>query len=208
MRVLPFVLSALVVAACSGSTTTIGGDDTLDGSPGGGNDGSSGGTADGSTGLDSTTGNDGGSNPGTDAAPPGDDGSTPGQVNVTINVTDLFEDCQPVVQPDPVQMKGTISVQNNMKTAVGPIAMADGAFLDPNKSPVAAFKIRPVSIPTLDPGQSGQVDIEKLVPTMVPAQGCSTLQCGGKYIVQVTLTAPQLSNYDARTVPIPIGCTK
>jgi hypothetical protein len=116
----------------------------------------------------------------------------------------------PVIQDDPVQVKGSIRVQNNLKTSVGPITMSVGTFLDPNKVALATFKIQPVTIPVLGPGATGSADFEKLQGSMFPASGCDTLACGKKFIVDVTLTAPNIGNggYDAMTVPIDIQCTR
>jgi hypothetical protein len=210
MRLVPILLSGLVIVACSGATTTIGGDDTADGSPGDSGGSSSGGLGDGSTSRDG--GNGGGRDAGaTDGgtsvdATLGDDAGTADQVIVTINVTDLFQDCQPIVREDPVQMKGSITVQNNTRMDVGPITMTDGAFYDANKARLATFKVTPASIPLVAPGAGGSADIVKAQPSMVPADGCNTLPCQGQYIVEVTLNAPQLGTYQARTVPIAIQC--
>jgi hypothetical protein len=199
MRLPSLALPAVLIAACSGHTATIGGEepDASTGSDGSSSGGDGGMGGDGQVGRDdATTGGDGAT---------GTDGSTSGLLDVRIEVTELFEDCMPIAAADPVQMRGRITVKNNTGAAAGPIAMADGAFLTANQTPVATFKVTPVQIAVLAPAATGTVDIEKIQPSMVPADGCSTLQCGTKFVVEVTLTGPGV-NYGARTVPINIGC--
>jgi hypothetical protein len=207
MRLLPILFSGLLIAACSGATTTIGGDDTtLDD---GGDD--SGSSSSGGSG-DATTSGDTGSG-GFDASASdggiGDDGSTAGQLAVTINVTQLVQNCQPPVSQDPVQMTGTISVKNNMATSVGPITITDGAFYDAKNAKLATFKVNAVTIPLVAPGAGGSANITKATASMVPSNRCNTLPCTGTYIVEVTLNAPQLGSYQARTQPpVAILCTQ
>jgi hypothetical protein len=207
MRLLSLLLPGLCIAACSGAHTTIGGDDALDsgtteqtsgdGGGGGGGDGGGGRRDGGSVGVDAAAG-DGGS---------GNDATAAGLVIVRFDVTDFFQNCQPVVSPDPVQVKGKISVTNNQQTSVGPIAITDGAFLTANGVAIATFKVEPVTMSTISPGGSANADIVKLQGSMTPANGCSTLQCGHQYAVQVTLTAPSMPTYNAKTNAIQINCT-
>jgi hypothetical protein len=198
MRPLPVALPAVLIAACSGSHATIGGEDPDSSTD---SDGSSSG-GDGGTGGDGTVGHDDATTGGDGA---GGDGSTSGLLDVRIDVTQLFENCMPIAAPDPVQMRGRITVKNNTGAAAGPIDIADGAFFAANQTQIATFKVKPVTIAVMAPGDTGTADIEKVQPSMVPADACNTLQCGGKFMVQVTLTGPGV-NYGARTSPITIGC--
>lgn len=199
-------LVLLLVAACSGSTATIGGDDTGDGGSGDGGGSGADATLDGSGGGDGSSGGaDGASSSGGDGSA-GDGG---GRVDAQIQIAQIFMNCQPQVPPDPILMNGTLTVHNGTAGNIGPIAIPSGAFLDPGTSTsLATYKFEIVSIPVLGPGASGTANIVKAANSVVPANGCSTLPCGKPVVVEISPSGPGVpAGVHLRTNPIQVGCS-
>jgi hypothetical protein len=211
MRCAPLAVLVLLIAACSGSTTTFGGED-LFGDAGNSDDGGGGGSTD--SGGGSSDGSSGGGGDATvadagtvrEAGGKEGGGGGGGEVLVTINVTNFSENCMPIVSDDPVTVLGSITVQNNRKVSVGPISLSGGAFLDTTGKQVATFDVKPSTLAAVAPGATGTLSVEKVTPSMSPSEGCGTLKCDAKYMVQVTMTAPSFPSYNAKTVPIAIAC--
>jgi hypothetical protein len=215
-RVLFFVLPVCVLVACGGaSSQQLGPDDSASSSGGSGS--SSGGS---SSGGSSSGGNDGG---GTDAksdAFPGKDGGGSssgapdtgpppnGVITTQITITDLFENCQPIVAADPITMKGSITIGNGTSTSIGPISFPGGTFLNPQgHAVIAGFKLQPVTMGAVGSGQSLTVDIEKQQNSAEPSNACATLPCGGQVIVEVNASGPGIpANARITTNPIKVGC--
>jgi hypothetical protein len=194
------ILVAALVAACSGATTTIGGEDTSDAGAssdgGGGVDGAAsdgGGRSDGGAALDGTL-------------PPVD--ANNGRVDAKIVITQLSENCQPPVANDPVLVIGTLTLANGTTATIGPGAIDLGAFLEPAGKVVATFNLDKNGLPAIPSGGTATVPLTKTAGSLSKPDGCNTLVCGKPYIVQLAISGKGIpAGTRLGTDPINVTCT-
>jgi hypothetical protein len=206
-RALAFLAVTTIAAACGGA-----GQQDL--GPAGGSSSSSGGST--SSGGSSSSGGSGdsgsdargGSSSGSGDSGLRSDAPINGVITTQITITDLLENCQPVVQADPIELKGSITITNGTASSIGPITFPGGAFLLPQTQTVlATFKLKPVTMSALGSGVSETVAIEKQQNSSDPSNACNTLPCGSEVIVEVTASGPGVpANARIRTDPIKVGC--
>jgi hypothetical protein len=205
-RVLFLSVATCVAVACGGAAQQdLSGDDNGSSSGGSSSSGSSSGGADGgSSGSVGDAKVDGaGKDTGPDVGPP-----PPGTIATQIYISDLFENCMPVIAADPITVKGTVTIQNGTNSAIGPVSFLEGTFLDPKtNAPIATFKLKPVTMQAVPPGGSQTVNIEKQSNSASPSNGCSTLTCSSQVIVQVDASGTGVpTNAHIQTNPITVGC--
>ena len=114
----------------------------------------------------------------------------PSTLDVVLVIDSLFQNCMPIVSPDPVSVQGNLKITNKSASAVGPITFKNGAFLNAmTLAQIATFKLD-TTTPIIQPGATSQALVEKKAGTMVPAGGCQTLTCGAEFVVELAYTGP------------------
>jgi hypothetical protein len=110
-------------------------------------------------------------------------------IQVTLGVDELYQDCLPVVPPDPVSFTGSLLVQNVGSTPVGPLTFSRGHFLDGSLIVLAAFEVD-TTVAVVGPGASATAVVEKRRDSMVPGQGCELLACDSGLVVELPYAGP------------------
>jgi hypothetical protein len=198
----------------TGGSGTTGSPGTTEGSTGPELTGSSGGSASGSgtmddgtaTAADTTaTSADGTSTAGeTTAGTDGSSGSTTGDattssttegstteggmgsLDAAISNLQIYQDCMPIVPFDPVDASFTLELTN---PGDGPASatVTSATFLDVGGMLAATIDVVPDAFGPIDGGDSVMTIVSKVADSMMPANGCETLQCGGSYTLELVL---------------------
>jgi hypothetical protein len=177
---LPSVALALVFAACGQTPPGDGGDDASVPDASAGTDGAPTPTDAGRGDALTDAGADGPASP---------DGST-GELEIAVDVATLFEDCMPIVAPDPVTVQGTLSIKNKGASPAGPLVFAEAAVYDATGATrVATFKVDTTTQPIPAGGKVDTV-FEKQVDTLAPKGGCATVACNADYVVELAFSGP------------------
>lgn len=117
------------------------------------------------------------------------DGST-GELEVAVDVATLFEDCMPIVAPDPVTIQGTLSIKNKGASPAGPLVFAEAAVYDASGATrIATFKVDTTTQP-IPAGAKVDTVFEKQADTLAPKGGCATVACNAEYVIELSFSGP------------------
>lgn len=224
LKTIPWMLAATVTLGCgddsvgsegggssgtgavaTDSTSSTGSLPTSSGQDGTGSSGAdSTGSSSGSTatgGTDSGTTDSGG----TDSGSSSDSGETEtgmGVLSGSISNLQMFQDCMPIVSPDPVNATFTLELTNRGDApATGTVVSA--AFVDAGGMAVAVFSVTPDVLGPLAAGDTAMAVVSKVPDSLDPANGCAVLTCNASYTVSIIVTdadGTELSLSDTATV--------
>lgn len=215
MRRSTWILAAtLAVAGCGDDEMSA--DSTADGTGSTGSGPTTGtpGTTSGNPATASSSGEDSGSTgaPGTDTTEgPADSSGTQGatdtgatdtggsdtgatdtggmaMVDASISNVMFFQDCMPIVPPDPLGASFTLSLDNSGPGVVP--ASADIVAVevyDAGMVNVGSFDVMPTELGPVPPGEIDMFAITKTAGSLMPPNGCGVLMCNGNYTIEVEL---------------------
>lgn len=114
----------------------------------------------------------------------------PGAVVAEASGAMLFQNCQPLVPPDPARLSLSVRFTNKGGGDVGPIAVTSGEVNDQGGNRLATFDFVKQSTGVLRPGGSQTLALTKANDTLAPANGCKTLPCGTTVDIVVPFAGP------------------
>jgi hypothetical protein len=157
----------------SGTDPTSDTDPTADTGPGTTSDSSGGADSSGTTMGEGTTGGTG-----------SDSG---GVVMVDASIIDLalFQDCMPIVSPDPVGATFDLAIDN-----LGPdpvTATVVSATFDAGGAPLGTIDVVPDAYGPVDAESLVIFGVSKVAGSLVPQNGCNVLTCGGNFNLTLEL---------------------
>lgn len=126
-----------------------------------------------------------------------------GSLDAAISNLQIFQDCMPIVPFDPVGASFTLALTN---PGDGPASatVSSATFLDVGGMPVATIDVVPDAFGPIDAGDSVMTIVNKVADSMMPANGCETLQCGGSYTLELVLDVDGMEVIASDTTQV--GC--
>ena len=143
------------------ATTTADSSGTTDGSSSGGSSGDS-------------SSSDGGSTTG-----------EPAELQAALVDVTFYMNCQPIVPPDPLVASGWIDLDNGGGD-VAAVTVTSARLLSGGVE-AASFELTPSDLGPVDAGAYESVPWDKTMNSLMPAEGCDTLDCGAEYSFEVVL---------------------
>jgi hypothetical protein len=143
---------------------------------------SSGGSSDdGSTSSADSSGTDGSS--GSSDSSGEDPTGNPVELEVELTDPQAWQDCMPIVPPDPLNLSVTLEFDN---PGLG-IGTADvtAARLSSGGVEVISFDVSPASFGPFDPDDMTISATTKVDGSASPQNGCETVECGGEYDLEI-----------------------
>lgn len=162
----------------AGTTTDSGSADT-----GGGADG--GGSADGGGGFDAAT----------------------GDLVVEVDVSTIFQNCMPIVAPDPLTVQGSLKIDNNGAAPAGPLVFKDATVYDAaGATKLATFSVDTTTQVIAARDKTTSV-FEKQSASLAPQSGCAALSCNTEVVVELSFSGPGAPpGAKARAKPKKVNC--
>ncbi len=125
---------------------------------------------------------------GTDSGSSGDssgDDPTGNPVELEVELTDpqAFQDCMPIVAPDPLNLSVTLEFDNPGE-GIG-TADVTAARLSSGGEEVVSFDVAPASFGPFDPDDMTTSATMKVDGSASPQNGCDTVECGGDYDLEI-----------------------
>lgn len=118
------------------------------------------------------------------------DGSTTevgmGSLDASMSSLQIFQDCMPIVPFDPVGASFTLELTNS---GDGPASatVTSATFFDAGGMQAATIDVMPAAFGPIDGGDSSTFAVNKVANSMMPANGCETLQCNQSYTLELVL---------------------
>jgi len=110
-----------------------------------------------------------------------------GGVSLAISSVGLSQDCMPVTAPDPLNVGGTLAIDNPTNTTIGPLTITSGQVLD-GSTVIATFAVSDPAVAALGPESTTTVPFSKQGQSLSPQNGCYVAKCGGSYSVALVLS--------------------
>lgn len=114
--------------------------------------------------------------------------TTGGMAMLDAQLTNLqiFQDCMPIVPPDPVGASATLAL-TNLGDASASATVTSATFLDAGGSQVATLDVSPGAFGPIPAGGSDMAAVSKVPGSLLPAAGCEVLQCDQSYALELVL---------------------
>lgn len=115
---------------------------------------------------------------------------------VSITELGVFQDCMPIVPPDPTGVLFNLDIEN---TGDGDLSLdvVSATFSDEDGD-VATFDTMPASFGPIPAGETAMTMVNKVPDSSMPAAGCSVLSCNQPYTLTVVLSAGEGSEVSAQ----------
>lgn len=163
--------------ATAADTTAATGETTTDATSSTGSTTSGTGTTDATTTSDATT-----SDATTDASTTGG----MGMLDVQMSGLQIFEDCMPIVPPDPVGASFSLELDNIGDVSASATVTA-AAFFDAGGMQVATIDVMPAAFGPIPVGAVDLAMVSKVPGSLMPAAGCEVLACNQSYTLELRL---------------------
>lgn len=109
---------------------------------------------------------------------------------VSADRPEIFQNCQPIVMPDPTRVTLSLGVNNPRPADIGPIHVGGGRVIDAQGKTLLSFTWQPVA-DFVVPGQNSvRLALDKTAGSGKPANGCNTLPCNATARVVVDYGPP------------------
>jgi hypothetical protein len=141
----------------------------------------------GTSSADSTTTTDGTTSDGTSGSS-SDGGVTtgePAELQAALVDVTFYMNCKPIVPPDPLVASGWIDL-DNAGADVAAVTVTSARLLSGGVE-AASFELTPSDLGPVDAGAYESVPWDKTMNSLMPAEGCDTLDCGAEYSFEVVL---------------------
>lgn len=109
-----------------------------------------------------------------------------------VHITQLSQNCMPIIASDPMTLTGSIDLQNTGGVALGPITANSGSIVADTGTELAHFTIAPITIGTVAGGATGTSMFAKDASSLMPANGCNTVACSSPVRVVVPISGPNV----------------
>ena len=125
----------------------------------------------------------------------------------TITGLRLYEDCMPLVAPDPVNIQGDLHIENATGATMGPITITSGEILD-GSTVIATFAVEKANLGTLAPGSASSTGFVKSANSLSSKKGCQTVACSKMFRVALVLSGQGIpAGTRAVSAPSEMACT-
>jgi hypothetical protein len=126
-----------------------------------------------------------------------------GSLDAAISNLQIYQDCMPIVPFDPVDASFTLELTN---PGDGPASatITSATFLDVGGVLAATIDVVPDAFGPIDGGDSVMMIVSKVADSMMPANGCETLQCGSSYTLELVLDVDGVEVIASETAQV--GC--
>ncbi len=98
----------------------------------------------------------------------------------------IFQNCQPIVGPDPANVTFTLELLNPGAVAAS-ATVVDAVFLDAGGGQVGTIDVMPNAFGPVGPGDNTMQAVTKVPGSLMPANGCGVLLCNNSYTLELTL---------------------
>jgi hypothetical protein len=112
--------------------------------------------------------------------------------------------CKPIVPPDPLIGSGAIDLDNGGGADIASVTVQSVRLLVGGDAEVAQFDIAPSDLGSVDAGAYESVNWNKTMDSLMPANGCETLECGAFYTLEVVVDAD--GQYAVATEDVVVEC--
>jgi hypothetical protein len=124
-----------------------------------------------------------------------------GMFMATVRLDKLFENCMPIVAPDPLQVMGTLEITNTGAVPIGPVTATQGILTTESLMELGRFGLGPTQLASVAPGATGSVPIVKTSGTLMPANGCG-MSCGMLVRVRIPIAGPNVPDGSVVSSPL------
>ena len=107
-------------------------------------------------------------------------------LDATISGLEVYQDCMPIVPPDPVNASFILELVNTGDVPAS-ATVTSALFVDLGGMPVAAIDVVPAAYGPIPVGGSSMTGVNKVGGSLLPANACETLECGASYTFELTL---------------------
>lgn len=107
-------------------------------------------------------------------------------LEATMSALQIFEDCMPIVAPDPVGVMFTLELSNPGDVPASAM-VSSATFFDAVGAQVATIDVMPAALGPVAAGDSTQTMVTKVADSLVPALGCGVLLCNQSYTLELAL---------------------
>jgi len=197
-----------------GDATTTGGPDTTTGettaNTGDATSSSSSSSVDDTTttgGNESSSGESESSSGGSESSSGGSESSSgEGMAVLEVTVSDLqiFQDCMPIISPDPVQTTLTLDL-TNVGDVPASATVVSASYVDAGGVSVGMIDLAPMMLGPVPVGESAVQALSKVADSLMPANGCGVLSCNESYTLVVELDVDG-EVMQALSMPTPADC--
>jgi hypothetical protein len=110
-----------------------------------------------------------------------------------LDLDTLYMDCPMPAQPDPLLLKGRLTVRNQGGLSLGPVTVAGGTLFDKDDRALATFQLSDPALGTLAPNGAieGKV-VDKAAGSLNPLLDCQALPCNAAVRVELQLAGANL----------------
>lgn len=125
-----------------------------------------------------------------------------------IDLDTLYQDCMPPARPDPLLLKGRLTIRNQGALSLGPISAPGGTIFNKDDKPIATFKLADGALGTIGPNGSLEAKVvEKAAASLMPATACQAVPCNEAVRVELTLEGANLpGGSKAKSAPTSVVC--
>jgi hypothetical protein len=124
----------------------------------------------------------------------------------TVRLDRLFQNCQPIVAADPLQVTGTLELMNTGGIPIGPVTASQAILTSEGLMELGRFSVGSVQLDAVAPGATASVPIMKTMGSLMPANGCGT-GCGMLVRVRLPISGPNVPTGAIINSPLmPLTC--
>lgn len=132
-----------------------------------------------------TGGSTGGSTGATTSGSSGDGGMA--MVDASMSGLQIFQDCMPIVSPDPVGVSFALDLEN-LGTSEVTLDVVSATFSDAGGD-VGTIELTPSSFGPIEDGETLSMMVSKTINSLMPANGCGVVMCNQQYTLTVDFVA-------------------
>ncbi len=131
-----------------------------------------------------------------------------GAITAAVKVTLLYQNCMPVVSPDPILLQGSLEIVNAGGGSVGPVTATQGEIRDTANNLLTTFQLAsPLSVGPVLSGQTGSGSFTKRAGSASPANRCQTLMCSSDVVILLPISGAGLPGGEiARSDKVRVMC--
>lgn len=147
--------------------------------------GDTGNTTDGTGDTTDGTGDTTSSTGATTSGSSGDGGMA--MVDASMSGLQIFQDCMPIVSPDPVGVSFALDL-DNLGTSEVTLDVVSATFSDAGGD-VGTIELTPSSFGAIEDGETLSMMVSKTANSLMPANGCGVVMCNQQYTLTVDFVA-------------------
>ena len=125
-------------------------------------------------------------------------------LEVTVSDLQIFQDCMPIISPDPVQTTLTLDL-TNVGDVPASATVVSASYVDAGGVSVGMIDLAPMMLGPVPVGESAVQALSKVADSLMPANGCGVLSCNESYTLVVELDVDG-EVMQALSMPTPADC--